>query len=108
MGRQMDGYETPDMNDFIKDVAKRFCPNCGAAIGESGNGRPRVYCSDQCRREYWNRHTRPDAWKSYEPMVCPVCGRVFRAKRVSTRPRKYCSRACASRSRFVKLEGKFE
>lgn len=42
-------FEKPDYKDFLSAVSKRFCPRCGAPVGYKGRGRPRVYCSDQCR-----------------------------------------------------------
>lgn len=34
---------------FEATVYRRFCPRCGKPIPYSGNGRPRVYCSNRCR-----------------------------------------------------------
>lgn len=91
-------YEDPDMDDFLSGVAKRFCPSCGEPIIRNKVGRPKVYCSEKCSREFWKSHQKPEVWNCYEQIVCPVCGRMFRAKRVNTRPRKYCSRACANKA----------
>lgn len=96
-----DAYETPDISEFLANVSKRFCPNCGVPIEKSHNGRPRVYCSDKCRRDFWEKHPRIDTWNSYETLVCPICQRVFRAKKLSTRQRKYCSRSCAGKARWL-------
>ena len=100
-------YEDPDLEDFLAGVTKRFCPNCGRAISTTPVGRPRVYCTAKCRRQFWRDHPRVDDWNSYETIVCPACGRVFRAKRVTTRPRKYCSRRCAAIGRWMK-EGVYD
>lgn len=97
-------YEDPDMEEFLSGVAKRFCPNCGRPVTSNRVGRPRVYCSDLCRKQFWQNHPRADEWNSYETLVCPVCDRVFRAKRVSTRKRKYCSKDCAAKGRWQKGE----
>lgn len=99
-GRQMMDfvYEDPDMEDFLSGVAKRFCPSCGEPVIRNRVGRPKVYCSEKCSRDFWKSHQKPEEWNCYEQIVCPVCGRMFRAKKVRTRPRKYCSVECANRA----------
>jgi len=34
----------------VGDVDERACPTCGGAVTRVPRGRPRVYCSDRCRR----------------------------------------------------------
>lgn len=94
-----DAYEDPDMDDYVSHIARRCCPNCGTAIVPNKRGRPKFFCSEKCRRAYWNNHPKPDAWGCYKEKVCPVCGRVFLARHRSKREQKYCSVACANHSR---------
>ena len=94
-----DEYETPDLEDFLKGVAKRFCPECGEAFSRNKMGRPKSFCSEKCRRLWWNKHERPENWKSTRKITCPVCGREFLAIRDYGMKRKYCSRACSNRAR---------
>ena len=92
-----DGFEEQDMQDFFDNVAKRFCPECGTAYKRNPIGRPKLFCSEKCRRAWHRKHINPDNWKKVEQIICPVCGRVFIA--AESRKRKYCSHACANRAR---------
>ena len=95
-----------DMELFLSQVAKKFCPQCGGEVpvDPTGhqNGRPRVFCSAECRKEYWREHPKVEVWKSFEQKTCPVCGRTFPARKERTRQRTYCSHACANRARARK------
>lgn len=94
-----DKYETPDLGDFLTNVAKRFCPECGEAFGRNRMGRPKQFCSEKCRRLWWGKHEQPEHWASTRKMMCPVCGREFLAVKDLGQKRKYCSRSCSNRAR---------
>lgn len=94
-----DSFVSPDIEEYISAVALRFCPNCGKEIVQTGIGRPRVFCSKACYREFWNKHPRPDAWKFYIDKTCPVCGKKFKAKKDGVHTKRFCSRACANKAR---------
>ena len=93
------GFEDADMKDFLDNVAKRFCPECGAAFKRNLMGRPKLFCSEKCRRAWHRKHNHPENWKSTKQLVCPVCGSMFLAVRDSKNKRKYCSRTCANRAK---------
>lgn len=99
-------YVEVNMKEFIAGCAMRFCPNCGKGIEGNRNhlklGRPRKFCSDECRQKYWKEHPKVEVWDSYEKKICPVCGEPFYAQHENKRERKYCSRACANRGRAGK------
>lgn len=63
--------------EMIKDMAFSFCPQCGAAIVPNHRGRPRKFCSPECRSKWNNTHLRPQNWKTVRSKVCPMCGREF-------------------------------
>jgi len=68
------------------------CLKCGVELPAYENGRPRRFCSDECRQKYWNVHP-----KQYQTShVCPVCGKSFKARK----SRKYCSHTCYITDRF--------
>ena len=52
-----------DMEAYISDCTKRFCPFCGTAITENTHGRPRKFCSDKCRWDFHKRKTRHPLWE---------------------------------------------
>ena len=60
--------------EIIKDMAFSFCPQCGTAIVPNHKGRPRKFCSPECRSKWNNTHPRPQNWKTVRSKVCPMCG----------------------------------
>lgn len=87
------------MDEFLPNVAERFCPECGAAVPRNATGRPKKFCSARCRNLWWAKHPKPEHWSSARMKTCPICGKEFLSGRETFRPRIYCSRACANRSR---------
>ena len=39
-----------EMSTKVGDVDERDCPTCGAEITRLPRGRPKIFCSDRCRR----------------------------------------------------------
>ena len=87
------------MEEFLPNVAERFCPECGTAVPRNATGRPKKFCSARCRNLWWAKHPKPEHWSSARMKTCPVCGKEFLSGRDTFRPRTYCSHACANRSR---------
>ena len=46
--------------EMIKDMAFSFCPQCGTAIVPNHKGRPRKFCSPECRSRWNNTHPKPE------------------------------------------------
>ena len=69
------------------------CLYCGDDLPrQSGSGRHRRYCSDGCRRAYWQIHRAEGKQLSTYTHICTYCGKAFEVYgRVK---RKYCSRDC--------------
>ena len=63
--------------EMIKDMAFSFCPQCGTAIVPNHKGRPRKFCSPECRSRWNNTHPKPENWRTVRSKICPVCGREF-------------------------------
>ena len=87
-----------DFDEFLSGVAKGFCPECGNVIQRNPMGRPKQFCSEKCRRAWYNKHPQPTHWKSSREIVCPICGKNF----LAVKERKYFSRSCANRARAGK------
>lgn len=68
------------------------CKNCGAAIKEESKTKPRLFCCDHCRQQYWNKHRVERQSKKMSPHTCPTCGKVFMDYIGANR--KFCSQAC--------------
>ena len=66
------------------------CIYCGRVIKPAKTGRPRKFCSDQCKNNYWKDHR--DELKRNPAAVytcaCKYCGKTFES--YGNRKRKYC------------------
>ena len=55
--------------DDFPEMAKKFCPQCGTKITDH-MGRPRSFCSERCRRNWWKVH--PEFAKPHHPPCTPI------------------------------------
>ena len=82
----------------------KACLYCGKAIEQPWTGRPKKFCSEKCRREWWKGH--PEQINRKEtalyPMTCSRCGKSFFS--YGNKTRKYCSHECYIRARFWEEE----
>ena len=69
------------------------CMFCGGKMEQHGGaGRPRRFCSDHCRRQYWRLH-RDEQKKNPDIVftrICRYCGQPFEI--YGKNERKYCCR----------------
>lgn len=77
-----------------------ICICCGKETEQAGTGRPRKFCSEKCRRQWWKTHPQEGSHKSLCTKKCECCGREFSFYR--SRKPKYCSHDCYIRARFWK------
>lgn len=82
----------------------KACLYCGKEIEQPRTGRPKKFCSEKCRREWWKGH--PEKINKREtalyPMTCARCGRSFLS--YGNKTRKYCGHECYIRARFWEEE----
>lgn len=80
-------------------IPEGICPECGKHVEQPSRGRRRTFCSEACRRTWWNKHgilsRRSDDVTHH--VRCKCCGKEFIAYRPG---RKYCSYDCYITSRF--------
>lgn len=69
-----------------------LCPMCGKPVTQNLGRREKKFCSDECRRKWWNSHT----GLMKENAVCFRCGKPFHGRA----GRKYCCHACYIADRF--------
>ncbi len=73
--------------------AGNACSYCGGAMEQhGGSGRPRRFCSDYCRRQYWRLH-RPEQRRKENKLflrTCAYCGKTIQI--YGKNDRKYCCR----------------
>ena len=72
--------------------SKPCCKNCGGELTNTTKARPRLFCSDQCKQNWWNKHRRERVSAKIVPHPCLTCGKVFAD--YSGAHRKYCSQEC--------------
>ena len=75
-----------------------ICPQCGEHIIQNLKTKPRRFCSDECRRVWWNSHLDKVHRKALYAIVCANCGITFVA--YGNRNRKYCCHPCYIEARF--------
>jgi endogenous inhibitor of DNA gyrase (YacG/DUF329 family) len=90
----------------VEEKLKRnlLCACCGKPIKQKYQGRTRRFCSDECRRKWWNENQdkRNKSEVATYKYICPHCGRGFSA--YGNKKRKYCSHDCYIKDRFWREE----
>ena len=76
----MGGYAKATALNIQERMAEgKVCVCCGKEITQPENGRPRRFCSDQCRRQWWKLHPEAGNRKAVYSKVCVYCGKTFAA-----------------------------
>ena len=84
---------------------KLVCEECGKALIQTPKTKPRRFCSDQCRLQWWSKH--PNAGnRSGHSFICEYCGKEF--KSYGSKTRRYCSTHCYAQARCKSNEKKRE
>lgn len=76
-----------------------ICKNCGIRIKLQQGKKKRQFCSDKCRREWWNTHKEAVNKKAFYQFKCPYCSKEFEV--YGNKKRVYCSVDC-----YVKMRTK--
>ena len=81
-------------------VDETVCTYCGADLTQPKTGRKKRFCSETCRRKWWNQNrdkinVSPDAIYAF---TCKRCGKQFTA--YGNPNRQYCSHECYISDRF--------
>ena len=68
-----------------------FCDHCGQPLIQTPGAKNKRFCSDQCRMQWWYKHSDEMQRSIVYHFTCPICGKEF----ISNNPKRvYCSRAC--------------
>lgn len=78
------------------------CKNCGKVMQKSKGTKPKKFCSDKCRWEWWNNHLGEVNRRANYDLICQHCGKRFVS--YGNTKRKYCSHACYISDRFGRGE----
>ena len=75
-----------------------FCRCCGQQITQKEKVKRRIFCSNECRVNWWNSHL--EQVKRRNPHVgnCLCCGNEFIW--YGSKTKKFCSHACYIRHRY--------
>ena len=97
---EMTGKSLSLVKKYVSENNKltAVCINCGKRM-EPGHFKPKKFCCDECKREYYKKHPECVHKKKFKKHICPYCGKDFLS--YGKPNRKYCSKTCSSRSRFV-------
>ena len=68
------------------------CKQCGKLIKIIPKRKPKIFCSDECRAEWWNTHPENVQRKAVYHFTCAHCGKPFTA--YGNKGRKYCCHQC--------------
>ena len=81
-----------DRDLFKRIEAGQACAYCGGEMEQHGSGRPRRFCSERCRRQYWRLHRSEQKKKEDKLFLrsCAYCGRTFQI--YGKNDRTYCCR----------------
>jgi 5-methylcytosine-specific restriction endonuclease McrA len=74
---------------------EQTCPECGGVVIQCGVGRPRKFCTEQCKARASNRRSRRARLPIRQRYsgTCKWCGGTFEA---SKRGKIFCSQRCAN------------
>ena len=82
-------------NDAKNDYDKDHCKHCGKKLKQIPKVKPKTFCCDKCRFDWWNKH-KPGRI-SVHKLTCTYCGAEFGCH---DKKRKYCRHACYINHRF--------
>jgi predicted transcriptional regulator len=80
--------------------SRSFCKQCSVELIQQPGKKPRKFCSDACRAEWWKTHPEQLEKKAVYTFKCVHCGNDFTA--YGNDNRKYCSHECYVADRFRK------
>ena len=75
-----------------------FCRECGAPLVQSEKHKTRIFCSKECRENWWHSHPEQIKQRAVYDFRCAGCGKPFSA--YGNSHRKYCSHECYITARF--------
>ncbi len=89
-------------NEIDNETIDRFaiCKNCDKLIRLEIKKKNKIFCSDECRVNWWNTHQEQVNKKAIYHFDCPVCSKHFTT--YGNKKQKYCSHICYIQDRYKK------
>ncbi|QRN84827.1 RNA polymerase subunit sigma-70 [Clostridia bacterium] len=82
------------------------CVNCKKPLEPGLTGRPKRFCSEGCRRAWWEDHPEESKKKAYYTVICKECGIPFES--YGNKNRKFCCHACFIKNRFERMKQNYD
>ena len=76
---------------------REFCKHCGKPLDHLVGSKPKTFCNDKCRYDWWKSHRHLMKHYTIYNAVCAHCGKEFES---NGKNRKYCSHPCYIAARF--------
>lgn len=77
-----------------------ICKHCGKKLIQREKGKPKQFCDDACRFEWWSANRDQLKRKAMYHLTCACCGAPFDS--YGNSGRKYCSHGCYIKHRYLK------
>jgi len=75
-----------------------FCKNCGKSLEQKNRSRPKKFCCDKCRSQWWTANSGQLNRKTLLTLVCANCGMDFSC--YASQKRRYCGHSCYIAHRY--------
>lgn len=75
-----------------KESDGKVCRNCGKTLQQISGKKTRIFCSQQCREQWWKENPDKIKKKAVYEYTCAYCGNKSEA--YGNKNRKYCSHDC--------------
>lgn len=75
-----------------------FCKNCGKQLDQQAKSRPKKFCCDKCRLQWWTANSGQLNRKTLLTLVCANCGAEFSC--YASQKRRYCGHGCYIAHRY--------
>lgn len=82
------------------------CRQCAKPLTQGTKGKPKKFCSEECRRAWWKVNDEKINRKAYYTLICAQCGAEFES--YGNKNRKFCGHACYINNRFKREENTHE
>lgn len=77
---------------------KCYCKECGNEIIQKERTKKKIFCSESCKRKWWNKNRKKLDKTKLEEHTCLNCRKPFKA--YPHENRKYCCHTCYIEDRF--------
>jgi IS30 family transposase len=84
-------------NDTGNEENKEQCKQCGKKLIQTPKAKPKTFCCDKCRFDWWNKQKNKTNRRSVHRLACEYCNRDFGSH---DKKRKYCRHDCYIAARF--------